>query len=290
MTVAVVVDSAASIPADLAAARGLTVVPLQVVVDDSARAEGVGIDAGEVLAHLVAGDHVTTSQPTPAAFDAALATAAMGGATGVVVVTLSGTLSGTADVARAAAARADLPVEVVDTRTVAMAEGLAALAATGAAAAGASLDEVARVARDTAAGARCFFTVDGLDHLRRGGRIGPAVATVGRVLGIRPVLEMVEGEVRLVARVRSTVRARAALVEMAEAAVRECVRPAVAAMGVGDDAAVEEAASALEERFPGLSALRTGVSAVLAVHTGPGTLAVAVADLGADRGEATPGV
>ncbi|WP_296667319.1 DegV family protein [Demequina sp.] len=280
MTVAVIVDSAASLPPALAQRWGVRVVPLQVIVDAASYDEGVGIDADTVLARLTEGAAVTTSQPTPGAFDAAIADAVAAGADAVVIVTISGRLSGTAEVARIAATQAAVPVEVVDSRTLAMAEGFAAIAAADAARAGRGLAEVAAAARETAARSRCVFTVDTLEFLRRGGRITPAVATAGKILGIRPVLEIVDGEVTLAARVRSTARARAALLAMVDDALAGCEHPAVSVMSVGEPSVGDDAALAIEARFPGAgSVVRTPVSAVLAVHTGPGTLAAVVVDL-----------
>ncbi len=280
MTVAVVADSAASLPPDLAARWGIAVVPLQVVVDGTAYAEGEAIDAPAVLAHLVAGRDVSTSQPIPAAYDRAVVEAAAAGAEGVVVVTIAGTLSGTVEVARAAAERAPLPVEVVDSGTLAMASGFAAIAAADAARHGGSLADVARVARDTAARSRCMFTVETLDFLRRGGRITPVVAAAGRVLGIRPVLEIIDGTVSLVTRVRSTARARAALLAMVDEALEDAAHAGVAVMALGETTVGDDAARAIESRFPDVgTVVRTSVSAVLAVHTGPGTLAAVVAEL-----------
>lgn len=280
MTVAVIADSAASLPPALAERWGILVVPLQVIVDGVAHSEGVDIDAASVLEHLVAGTTVTTSQPTPEAYDSALAAAAAGGAEGVVVVAIAGSLSGTVEVARAAAARASLPVEVVDTRTLAMAAGFSAIAAAAAARAGASLAEVADAARETARTSRCMFTVETLDFLRRGGRIPPVVAAAGKVLGVRPVLEIVDGEVVMVARVRSTARARAALLAMVDDALAGARHAGVAVMALGEQAVADDAARAIEARFPRVeTVVRTPVSAALAVHTGPGAVAAVVAEL-----------
>src|SRR3954447_19496404 len=128
-TVAVVTDSAASLPVGLAQTWGVRVVPLQIIVDGVSHAEGDEISSAEVLAALVAGSTITTSQPSAAAFEDAYARAVTDGAAAIVAVVLSGKLSGTAGVARAAAAAVGVPVTVVDTQTVAMACGYAAIAA-----------------------------------------------------------------------------------------------------------------------------------------------------------------
>ena len=277
-TVAVVTDSAASLPPGLAAKWGVRIVPLQVVVDGVSYAEGAQITPDEVLAHLQVGETITTSQPSVAAFEEAYAAAAADGAREIVAVLISGELSGTVSVAQAA--KADVPVTVVDSRTVAMATGFAAVAAAALARTGAPADAVAEQARRVAESSLCMFTVDSLEHLRRGGRISPAVAAVGRVLGVRPLLGVRNGQIELLDRVRTTARAREALIERASAAIAGVDRPAVAVMALGDEAYVADAATALDHAHPELAlTVTTPVSAVLSAHTGPGALAVVVADL-----------
>ena len=279
-TVAVVTDSAASLPPGLAQKWGVRVVPLQVIVDGVSHAEGAEISSAEVLAELVGGATITTSQPSIHAFEQAYRHAARAGATDIVAVIISGKLSGTAAVAQAAAANSDVPVTVVDTLTVAMATGYAALAAAALAATGADASEVAEEARRVAESSMCMFTVDTLEFLKKGGRVSPAVAAMGRLLGVRPLLEVVAGEVVLVDRVRTTARARAALMECAEEAIGERVRPAAAVMALGDAAYANEAAHDLEKAHPRLAmTVRTPVSAVLSAHAGPGALAVVIVDL-----------
>jgi DegV family protein with EDD domain len=279
-TVAVVTDSAASLPAALAHKWGIRVVPLQVIVDGVSYSEGAEITPEEVLEHLVVGRTVTTSQPSAATFEAAYAEAVAAGASAIVAVMISGKLSGTASVAQAAAHAVAVPVTVVDSGTVAMATGYAALGAAALAATGASDTEVAEEARRVAASSICMFTVDSLEYLRRGGRISPAVAAVGRVLGVRPVLEVVDGEVALVSRVRTTARARAALVARVDQAISERAHPALAVMALGDADYGDDAARVLETAHPQLAmTVRTPVSAVLSAHGGPGALAAVVVDL-----------
>ncbi|MFW2514604.1 DegV family protein [Demequina sp. SO4-13] len=278
--VTVVTDSAASLPPELARKWGIGVVPLQVVIDGRARDEGEQIGPDEVLDALTSGRETSTSQPSVGAFENAFARAAAEGATHVVAVLISSKMSGTVNGAQAAAARADVPVTVVDSRTLAMATGFAAVAAAALAREGAGPDEVAAEAERVARGATCVFTVDTLDFLQRGGRVSPAVAAVGRVLSVRPVLELIGGEVEMVERVRSTHRARAAVLARAEAAMVQMAHPASAVLALGAGDYGDQAAGELEARHPELAMLvRTSVSAVLAVHTGPGTLAAVVADL-----------
>jgi len=279
-TVAVVTDSAASLPPELARKWGVRVVPMQVIVGGEAHAEGDDITPEQVLAHLVIGETVTTSQPNAAAFEREFAAAEREGAGAIVAVLISSQLSGTVSVAQAAAGSVGIPVHVVDSATVAMATGYAALAAAALAATGADALSVAEAARSVARSSLCMFTVDDLDHLRKGGRIGPAVAAVGRVLGVRPLLTVTDGAVAMHERVRTTERSRAALVEHARRAILACERPGVAVMALGAAKYATAAMDTLRNECPQLVfAVATPVSAVLAAHAGPGALAIVVADL-----------
>lgn len=278
--VAVVTDSAASLPPALAQKWGIEVVPLQIIIDGESFDEGEQIDSEQVLDALTDGSEASTSQPSVGTFEAAFERAAARGAHHVVAVLISSKLSGTVNSARVAAESASVPVTVVDSQTLAMATGFAAIAAAALAREGAAADAVVAEATRVAASSRTIFTVDTLEFLRRGGRMPAAMAAVGRMLSVRPVLEILDGEVQAVEKVRTTQRARAAVVARAEAALVEMKRPASAVMMLGDTAVGDEIAGDLETRYDELAMLvRTPVSAVLAVHTGPGTLAAVVVDL-----------
>ncbi|PJI93340.1 DegV family protein [Luteimicrobium subarcticum] len=273
--VRVVTDSTASLPPELRA--GAIVVPLTVVVDGTSGREGEDIDADEIAAALASGARVSTSQPPRAAFEAAYAQAAAGGATGVVSVHLSGELSGTVHQAAAAAATAALPVRVVDSRTSGLALGFAVRQGALAAAEGAAGDDVARRAVRVAASSRAIFMVDSLDHLRRGGRISAPAAALGTVLGVRPLLRVRDGRIEVVQRVRTRAAAVDRLVGVAVESAGRRVSPLLAVHHVGPPELAFETARELEEQT-GCQVVVSPLSAVLAAHVGPGTLAIVVAE------------
>lgn len=278
--VAVITDSAASLPAALAHEWGIDVVALQVIVGDDTFLEGEDFGPDAVLDALSSGNKVSTSQPTVAAFDAAYARAAESGASHVVAVLISSKLSGTVNCARLAAESASIPVTVVDSLTLAMGTGFAAMAASALAREGAGPEQVAAEAERVAGSSATIFTVDTLEYLRRGGRMPAAMATVGRMLSVRPVFEIIDGAVEVVQKVRTTERARQAVRTRAQERLGSMERPGLAVMTLGDTAASDTALRAFEGDGAQLAmAVTTPVSAVLAVHTGPGMLSVVVADL-----------
>src|SRR3954463_7549672 len=169
----VVTDSTASLPPEVAAERGIVVVPLQVVIGATVYDEGAaGATPEMVAAALREWKPVSTSRPSPATLLEVYEKAARDGATEIVSVHLSGEMSGTFESAQLAARDASVRVVPVDTRQVGVATGFAALSAADVVDEGGSGKEAADAARARADGCRSLFYVDTLEYLRRGGRIG----------------------------------------------------------------------------------------------------------------------
>lgn len=278
--VAVVTDSTASLPAELAAEHGVVVVPLQVIIGASAYDEGAPEATPElVAAALRAWTPVSTSRPSPELLLARYEELATQGYEAVVSVHLSGEMSGTVESAQVAARRAPLPVAVVDSRQVGIATGYAALSAAAVAAAGGDVEAVAAAARERAAASLSLFYVDTLEYLRRGGRIGAAAALFGGALAVKPLLQITDGKVGSLERVRTTGRALARLEDLAvQAAGEQRVEVSVAHLANPDRAA--DLAVRLSERLGEqvVGEVAAGeLGAVLGAHVGPGMIAVCVA-------------
>jgi fatty acid kinase fatty acid binding subunit len=276
--VAVVTDSTAYLPPGLAAARGVRVVPLEVRLGGRVGREGVDVGTDELVAALADRTvEVQTSRPTPAEFADLYRAALDAGAPGVVSVHISRALSGTWDAAHQAAREVDAErVRVVDSQATGMGLGFAVLAAAEAAGAGADAAAVESAATDVAARCRMFFSVETLDRLRRGGRIGAAAALVGTALAVKPLLHVAQGRILPLEKVRTTAKAAQRLVELAVRAAGDGpVDLAVHHLGAAVRA--EEVAARLRERLPGAARLLVSeVGAVIGAHVGMGLLAVVV--------------
>lgn len=268
MTVAVVTDSASDLSEESGA--GIAIVPLIVTFGDRSYRDREELDPDRFWSLLDQDpDFPTTSSPGPAAFAEAYREAASRGAEGVVSVHLSERLSRAVESARRAAGDAPIPVEVVDTRSVSLGQGLVARAAARAAETGTSVAEVAEVARAAADGATIVAVLDTVDHLRRGGRLGRARAALSELLRIRPVLTLQEGEPALVSRARTRGRA---IEEMLRLAAGPAVEAAVLHGGAPE---VDEVAAEIE-RSCGVPPLVEAIGAVTGSHLGPRALGVAV--------------
>jgi DegV family protein with EDD domain len=281
MSVAVVTDSTASLPAGAADTEQVFVVPLQVVVEGKAYAEGLDIHPSDVAAALRAHRSVTTSRPGPRLFLDAYSAAAERGADAVVSLHISAALSGTCESAILAARESPIPVEVVDSRTMGMGLGFVVLDAARRSRAGAGVAEVVAAARARAAGTSAYFCVATLEHLRRGGRIGAASALLGSALAIRPLLVLDDGVIAPLEKVRTTSRAMARLEQLAVTAAEGVGGPVAVAVQHLDAAdRAERLAQQLHHSLPGAGDVVVAeVGAVLGAHVGPGLVGVVVSPL-----------
>ncbi|WP_169944223.1 DegV family protein [Microbispora sp. H11081] len=276
-SVAVVTDSTAYLGAEATGRWNIAVVPVQVLLGDRQLDDVTPFDAGLLTHALKDRSPIVTSRPAPERFADVYRRAAADGASAIVSVHLSGALSGTADSARLAARESPVPVEVVDSGSVAMGLGFAVLAAARAAEAGAPAAEVAGVARDRAAATSTFFYVETLDYLRRGGRIGRVTNLLGSALSIKPLLSVADGEIGVLEKVRTAGRALARLEDLAvEAAGNRPVDVAVQHLMAAERA--ETLTKELTARVPRLVRLWVAeIGPVLGAHVGPGMLGVTVA-------------
>jgi DegV family protein with EDD domain len=275
-TVHLVADSTCDISASEAAARGLTVVPLKVIIGEEVFADGRDIDPATLYSRMRSSNVVPrTSQPTPAEFEAVFSDLSGAGG-GVVCTTISAGMSGTYSAAcQAREALPDRDIRVLDTRTVGPGHRLVVNAVLHAADGGADAAEIERLVAKIASTMRLVFTVESLEYLRRGGRIGGARALLGSVLNIKPILEVRDGTVEPLDRVRTFPRALDRLVEEVSRSAAEWGGLARAMVAHADQ---REAGLVVARRVgeaAGEPAELIDVGPVIGCHGGPGAIGVA---------------
>ncbi|MFE9100269.1 DegV family protein [Actinomadura geliboluensis] len=274
--VAVVTDSTAYLPPGLAERHGLIVVPLQIAVGGTTRDEG-DMSTAEAARALKEWHPVTTSRPAPERFARAYETAASSGARHIVSVHLSSALSGTVEAARLAARDAPVPVTVIDSATIGLGLGFAALSAASEALSGGTAESAASAAVRRAGLTRSLIYVDTLEHLRRGGRIGAAANLLGSALMVKPLLDIADGRIAPLEKVRTSSRALARLEELAVAEAGDR-RVDLGIQHLAASSRADALAARLRERVPHVEDVYVGeVGPVIGAHVGPGMLGVVVA-------------
>lgn len=276
----IVTDSTASLPAEVAAARDITVVPLQVVIGAKVLDEGPDGATPEMVAEALREFvPVSTSRPAPEMLADLYRRLVREGAEQIISIHLSGEMSGTLESAQLAALEVGEVVHVVDSGQVGIATGYAALTAADVLDAGGSAGEAAAAALERAQGSTSLFYVDTLEYLRRGGRIGPAAAILGSALAVKPLLQIEHGKVAPRERVRTASRALARLEDLAVEAAGE-VPVDVCVSHLANQERAADLAARLAERLAvqleGRDVMCGELGAVLGAHVGPGMVAVCV--------------
>jgi DegV family protein with EDD domain len=275
MTVKIVTDSSADLPAEVVKELGITVVPLYVRFGDEVLRDRLDISEDKFYERLQHDPvHPNTTQPGPQDFVDVYRKLAQG-ADGIVSIHLSAKLSGTCSSALQAKGMVanECSVEVVDSETLSMALGLIVIAAAKAAKAGKSLDEVEAVARQTMPKIRLLALLDTLKYLLLGGRIGKAKALLGSILSVKPILTLKDGEVVPAGQVRTRPKGIDRLFEFVQSAT-DIQDLAVVHSTTPDEA--QALAERLGSVFDKEKIMMSRLGPVLGVHIGPAALIVAV--------------
>jgi DegV family protein with EDD domain len=274
MTVAIITDSAASLPPSLADAWDVRVVALHLFVNEADHLDGE-LPLSEVLEDPKS---VTTSGPSPGEFLRVIEESA--GDDGAVVLTIAGHMSSTYKAAWTAATLTDKPIKVIDTGTAAGAQGLVVLAAAEAARAGAPIDEVERRALAVVTRVRLVAAVAGLDHLQRSGRVPGLAAWAGRLLGVQPIFAFRGGRVHPLRPAQSRTAALDRLFTTWKRSRRsDAAAPGTRLHVAALHAEAHEEAEELLDRVRGACEPATAFvgqfSPVMVAHVGPGLIGLA---------------
>lgn len=273
--VAIVTDSTASVPVEVADRLGISVVQLELKIGDELNDER-RVPQAQLAQAMREDTPVETSEPPAPAFFWNYSDAAAAGAEAIISVHISEGLSKTCESARTAAQEIGIPVYVVDSRLVGLSLGYSVMAAAEAAAAGATAQGVMGVLNSRLRNTTQMVYVDTLDYLRRSGRVSRTQATFAQALSVKPVLILQDGRIEPLTKAIGPERAlKKAVTHAVRRAGSGPVDVGVEHFGFGDRA--EVLLKELQRELPQVR--RTTVaetSAILGAHAGPGAIGVAI--------------
>lgn len=270
---AIVKDSTAYIPRDLLRHFQITIVPLSVTFDGVTYRDGLDITPEQFYHHLshLAKLPITSPPPVEAFIETYQKLAQTHD--GILSVHLSGDYSRTVEVARQAAAAVDIPVEVVDSRSVAMGTGFVVLEAARARENGATLTQATAAARRLVPQLHVRMIVDDLRYLHLGGRIGMAERWLGAALTLKPILAVEKGHTTIA----GTARGHRAAMDELVAQLQQAVGEQPLHVAVGHAAATRDALwlyDQIADQFNVVELHFSELSPVVGTHVGPGTVGI----------------
>jgi DegV family protein with EDD domain len=275
MAVKIITDTLSDITGDLINELGITVVPLYVRFGEEIFRDRVDITSEEFYRRLINENVLpSTTQPTPNDFTEVYNKLAEE-TDEILVIVVSSKLSGTYQSAQQAkdSFKGKCRIEIVDSLSVAMPQGLIVISAVKAAQAGAGLDEVAQLARDAVHRSHLVAYFDTLKYLAKGGRIGKAQGLLGSMLSVKPILTIKDGEMAPLTRVRSLNAGMDYLYNVVTG------MPDIEALAV-EYTTTPDMADELTERigaiYPKEKIYRSVISPVIGTYAGPGALAVTI--------------
>lgn len=275
--VAIVTDSTAYLPEEYLKQYNITVTPLSVIWGNETYRDGVDILPNEFYKRLAESKVMpTTSQVTPAAFQSTFQSLLEQGFD-VLGIFVSSKISGTfqsAVQARELIAGAEDKIALVDSLWTTMAMGWPVLTAARAAQAGENLTECQKVTESACAHSGVLFVVETLEFMRRGGRIGGAQAFLGTALNIKPVLEMRDGRIEALERVRTKQKAIQCAVDVVVERIKGKASIRLAATHANDEADALVLLEAASAQLDPIETFCCPLSPVIGTHTGPGTVAL----------------
>jgi DegV family protein with EDD domain len=274
MTVRIVTDSSCDLPQDMADALGITIVPLSVRFGDTEYIDRTTITTDEFWAKCSQSPVLPeTAAPAPGQFKNAYENLAAAGATSVVVIALSSSLSATMQSAELAAkdVAGSIDVRIIDSRNASMGLGLTVLDCAEAARKGASVDEVVALANSLIPRTHVFGALDTLENLKKGGRIGGAKAMLASALSIKPLIEVRDGLVEEAGKQRTRSKALAFLVDVLKQNDGKLERVGILHAQCPDiDAFIQMVKSVYSGEV-----IVGDIGAVIGTHAGVGTIGIA---------------
>ena len=279
--IAIVVDSCVDVPPNLVEKYKMYVIPLRIIYKDREYIDGIDITAEEVYSRLET-EIPSTSLPSASDIDDVFSKIKSDGYEKVLVFCLSSGLSGTYNAIRMQADEfKGLEIVVIDTKNIAIAAGLNAINAAQNIEHGMDWGTLVKSSSDNLSNSKVFFCVSTLEYLQKGGRIGLVSSLIGSSISLKPIISCNEdGIYYTVAKVIGRKRSIKRMIELALDFAKGSDKYNVSIVHGGAEDEANNIKEMIMPLLPNCNIFTDGqVSPVLGVHTGPGTVGIAIQKL-----------
>ncbi|WP_300738570.1 DegV family protein [uncultured Dubosiella sp.] len=283
MRCAVVTDTNSGFTREDAKGYGIELIPMPVIIDDQTHYEGVDIDETQFYEWQKEGRRITTSQPAPGnvmkMWDDLLAQ----GYEAIIHIPMTSGLSNSCQTAMMLAEDYDGKVIVIDDHRISIPLQESVLKARKLADEGIDPETIKKTLEEDGLRSSIYISVNTLKYLKRGGRITPAVALIGSVLGIKPILTIQGEKLDTFSKARSMKKCRTIMIDALKKDYKERFSNyewndlCVGAAGTGlSQEEIEAWINMLQKEFPETTVRYSPLSLSIGTHTGPGAIGCAI--------------
>ena len=283
MKVAVMTDSNSGITVDEAKELNIFCMPMPVIIDEVDYIEGVNLSRDHFFEMMAQGADVSTSQPSPGDLTDMWDKIFEEGYDEIIYIPMSSGLSSSQKNADFFAREYDGKVQIADNHRISVTQRQAVMDAMLLAGKGNSALKIKEVLEETAYDSVVYLTVDTLDHLRKTGRVNATAATVGNVLGIKPILRTTGGNFEVCLPVRGIKKAMSKMIDMMNEELKtrfggvpgnELIIGTAGSFVNQEDA--QHWCDTVKEAFPDIEVYYNKLSCSISVHTGPNAMGVGI--------------
>lgn len=275
--IAIVTDSAASVPPELAREVELEIVPMGIQIGNQFLREGIDMTTEEFYKQLEEKENITTSQPSPGDF-LDVYNKLVGKAKEIISIHVTSKQSGTVRVAELLKEHIPIRITVVDSESASMGQGFIALAAARAALLGKSREEILEIIKRAKEKVAVFVAVPTMKYLARSGKVSRLQAMVASLLTIKPILGVKDGLVQAIDKKRSYDQALQRLLDLVEERF-PTEKLTIAVLHSNALTMAEDFKEKVKARLRSAQVFIAEMGASLAVHGGQGMLGIAACSL-----------
>lgn len=278
LTISILADSACDLPLSFYEEYDVSLIPLQVHLDENNFQDLVTINPTDVYEAMLNGKAPKTSQASPEYLLEVFTKHAEEKKQGIYIA-FSSELSGTYQTAVMCHAQVkeqypELDIEIIDTKCASLGAGLVVKSAAALAKHGASKEEILEDIYFNMKHMEHLFTVDNLEYLARGGRVSKTAAFVGGLLNIKPLLNVEDGKLIPLEKIRGKKKLVKRVIELMKERGENLANQTIAISHGNDEATALEYKKAIEEEFGTKDIYINMIGAVIGAHSGPGTIAI----------------
>ena len=276
MGIKIVTDSSTEISQKEAAELGIEVVPLKCIIDDVEYLDGIDLSPEDFYVKLAASRELPkTSQVSPAEFEQVFHKVQGDGDHQIIVITIAEQLSGTNQNARLAGENFGGNVMVIDSAISTIGVQLLVRRALQLVNLGKAAEEIVSMLEEEKKSLRVFAIIDTLEYLSKGGRLSKTSAFTGTVLNIKPIISIMDGEIKVINRCRGMANAYSKIFSFVESEGGIDYSRPFATAYTGNRDRFDAFEKVCEQQFGGNKPSISSVGSVIGAHVGPGAVAVA---------------